>query len=245
MTNQSATRLSSASILIAAAKRATRETWPLIRSRAPLLVGLHLLGFAAEQYFRYSEEIASLRMNESLGLVATNAGLSLSFDLFWQAAFFVFAVQAITDRERSDHTPPLDAFILHFNSLAIENTRVIARVLFWLPFLFVPAVYHYARLAFVGFIVVGDPGYGLGRVSALGRSHEITRGHVGLCLFALVVSALGGPLLSNLVHGGEIAVWRNPIGAISSLPVTLAVNVWGLVFMYSIYRALSLSTRSA
>ncbi len=221
------------------------ETWPLIRSRAPLLVGLHLLGFAAEQYFRYSEEIASLRMSESLGLVATNAGLSLSFDLFWQAAFFVFAVQAVVDRERSDHTPPLDAFVRHFNSLAIENTRVVARVLFWLPFLLVPAVYHYTRLAFVGFVVVGDPGYSLGRVRALGRSHDITQGRAGLCLFALAVSGLGGPLLSNLVHGGEIAVWHNPIGAISSLPVTLSVNVWGLIFMYSIYRALSLNARPA
>lgn len=239
MTEPAPAQPSSFSVLTRAFKHAFRDLWPVLRSRAKLLVGLHVLAFLGEQYFRYAEEAASRRMSESLGLIATNAGLAISFDLFWHAAFFILAVQALADRERGLHTPPHDAFIRHFNQIVVENTRVIARVLFWLPFFVLPAVYQYLRLAFVGFVVVEDPGYELDRVDAIARSREISEGRAGLCLLAVLLSALAEPVLAGFVHGGEIAVWRNPVGAIFSLPVTLAVNVWTVIFMYSVFRGLS------
>lgn len=234
--------ISSLSVFRGAVVAATRELWPTFKSRAPLFVGLHILAFLAGQYFRYSEEISAQRMSESLGLVATNAGLAISFELFWHAAFFLLTVQALADRTRNIHTPPTNALFRHFNALVIENTRVIARVIFWLPFLLLPAAYQYLKLFFVGFVVVDDAGYELGRVSALERSRELTQGRIGLCICSILLATLAEPLITGLVHGGEIAVWRNPVGALISLPVSMVLNVWALIFLFHVFRDLSHAT---
>lgn len=239
MIKPAATPASSFRILRDAAREANRSLGPLLRARGPLLLGLHLLAFAAEQYFRFSEEVASRRMSESLGLLVTNAGLAVSFDLFWHSLFFVLVVQACSDLMRGTPTSAIDALARHFNSLVIESTRVIARVLFWMPFLLLPAFYHYLRLFFVNFVVVADPRYELGQVSALERSRELSQGRLGLCLTALGVGALSEPILSHLVNQGEIAIWRNPVGALLSLPVTFFVSIWTLIFLFSVFRALT------
>lgn len=127
----------------------------------------------------------------------------------------------------------------HVNSLAIEGTRVIARILFWTPFLLLPALYQYLRLFFVNFIVVEDPRYDAGQISALERSREMSRGRAGLCFIALLIGTLTEPILSGWINGGEIALWHNPVGALLSLPVSLALNLWTLLFLFSVFEALN------
>jgi hypothetical protein len=231
--------MTSFAIFTQAMKASLSGLYPLLRARWPLFLLLHAAYFAAEQYFRFAEEVASQRASESLGLLAANASLAVSFDLFWYSAFFALTVKACSDLKAQRQTPPGEVLIRYLNPLVIENIRVLARVIFWLPFLVLPALYNYVRLFFVSFVVVEEPLYEMGQLNAFNRSREVSRGRAGLTLIATLTSLALAPLLSTLITGGETAIWHNPVRALLAMPVIVLVNVWSILFLFSIFKALT------
>lgn len=225
--------------LIYAFRAACRLFWPVLKSRFFLFFGLQAIAFIGAQYFRYVETLMSNQVQESLPLLATNAGLSISFDLIWHSIFFMISVITALEISSGHSILPKRVSGAAFNELLIENTRVMARVIFWLPFFLLPALYKYVRLSMVSFIVLIDRDYDSGNADALKRSAELTRGRFFICFFALMVAGLLEPLATGVITGGEVSILRNPVGALIAFPVALVLQLWGMIFLFAIYAGLA------
>jgi hypothetical protein len=228
---------SGARTFFGAAKTATKLILPVFKERWLLFIALELVAFLAAQYFRFAEVQISNQTEENLMMLATNAGLSISFDLIWHALFFMVVV--ITTIELSTKRQSgLKRSTETFQELLIENIRVVARAIFWLPFLIFPALYKYVRLSMVSFVVLSDDEYQAGKVDALKRSYDVTRGHFLLCGLALLLSTLIEPIVANIINGGEISILENPVGATLSMPASLFAELWSMIFLFGIYSSL-------
>ncbi len=220
-----------------AAKTATQLILPVFKERWLLFVALELVAFLAAQYFRFAEIQIANQTEESLMMLAMNAGLSISFELIWHALFFMVVVITtieLSTRDRTSFNRSSDTF----QQLLIENIRVVARAVFWLPFFILPALYKYIRLSMVSFVVLSDVDYQQGKVDALKRSSEITRGHFVLCAVALLLSSLFEPIIANIISGGEISIFENPVLATLSMPASLFSELWSMIFLFGLYSAL-------
>lgn len=210
----------------------------LVRQQWPWLLGLTLVQFAAGQYMQYTEDILNQRAAEDIGLMATTAGASVSFDLMWYAVYISIVVKAASPRAELISFSQLAQDI---NQLLIENLRVMARVIFWLPLLILPAAYQYLRLVMVPFVVLDDADYDAGRVDALARSRHITRHHAFVCLLALLLSLLAEPVVRHFVSGDDGALWRNPVGTLAAVPLTAFVELWSVLALYCLYQRMASS----
>ena len=220
-----------------ATKTAFRLVLPVLRARLILVIGLQMIAYFAAQYFRLAEKQMASFMEENLLFIATNAGLSIAFDLVWQAVFFMVTILTVLDLT-SPRKVGLRRTSESFQELVIENIRVAARAIFWLPFFIVPALYKYVRLSMVSFIVLTDEEYAKGEADALKKSYEVTKGRVMLCTIALILSSMIEPLVSNIITGGEIWIFENPIGSVLSIPASLIVELWAMIFLFAIYSQL-------
>ncbi len=202
------------------------------------LIFLHFIQFLATQYMLYSEDIMARRGDESIGLLAATSSLMVSFNLIWYSVFFSLVIQAVSHL-RSQEPPNIRETLMHnIQQLLIENLRVLARVIFWIPFFILPALYQYIRLAFVSFVVILDPDYARGNTDALARSKQITRGHALLALTAIIFCLALEPILSGLITAGDGSLWKNPLGALGSAPVSALSETWGVTFLMLIYQSL-------
>jgi hypothetical protein len=222
---------------VQSAKRASQLLFPVLKERLLLFIALEMLAFFAAQYFRMAELKMNQEMEENLMALAMNAGLSISFDLIWHAVFFMVSV--ITAIELSTQARVgLNRTSQTFQEIIIENIRVVARAIFWLPFFILPALYKYVRLSMVSLVVLSDREYQAGNVDALKRSYQVTKGHFILCAFALLLSSLLEPILANIVTGGEISVLENPFRSVMSIPISLIAELWSMIFLFAIYTSL-------
>jgi len=211
----------------------------MLRKRWPLWVVWHLLYFLASQYSRLLETRMQIASPENVMGLATQASLALSFDLFWYCGFFAAVVCTVADSEHDrPQTPFFTILMRHLNPLVIENIRVLARVIAWAPALLLPAFYQYVRLFMTSFVVILNPQYEEGRLGALERSKQLTKGRFGLCVLAILLAVSFEPAVSAIIMGGEIAVWQNPMRVLLSLPVSLVLNLWTVIFLLSVYQAL-------
>jgi hypothetical protein len=221
-----------------------RGLWPALHAVWPMLLTLHVLDLLFSQYSNWLQGMIMQKGDPSIALLVLLFLSTGAFQLLWSAAWLlclapVFRGWLTQPPGSLSQTLPAYGRSVPFRLLVIEQMRVFAKVLLWLPLLVLPAFYQYIRLIFVPLVVVFDPQYQNGQADALQRSREITQRHLGLIVLVLLI-AFGIPvLLESLAQGDSDFIWENPvhIGLVSIM--MLFVNLASSIFLFSAYRSLS------
>lgn len=225
------------------ALRDTRASYfSVFRSAFPLIIFLHLLEFAASQYFSFAIDYIQSRGREDYFMIALTALLELAFGFVWAAAWIV-AISTSANAKLS-HSP-YEGFGPHFgkhlNQLLIEQVRTLAAVIIRVPLLVIPALIQFVRLGFVPFVVIFDSAYQQGRIDALQKSRALSRGYLTRLSVALFVWIALPPWVENLVLRSQSPwIWVNPLPVTTAMLLTLFINVFATLFLFSIYRRVSM-----
>lgn len=130
--------------------------------------------------------------------------------------------------------PPLRA-LSALNQLLIENVRALAAILYRIPLFFIPALTEFVRLAYVSYTVIFDPEYWNGRVDAIRRSRELTRGQFWVLGVALSFTGPGWTFIKWLVFGDAINLFENPLTTLTAEILGVVVNFFISFWIYNLY----------
>ena len=212
----------------------------VLRRQWPLLVTLHILGFALEQILDQSQNQAlSIGRENWSVLLPIFAGSAITELIMTNLWLIVVVITVREDLKDHSLVQAFEAIVDYFNATAIESVRAFASVLRWVPALLFPAFVRYIQLIFVPYIVVGIPAYREGKIDALACSRAISRGYFWLLTISLVLTLSIPYFLGNLVHGGNDSIFQNPGPALVWGILTLFINLYCTLFLFSIFEKLA------
>lgn len=114
-----------------------------------------------------------------------------------------------------------------------ESVRVLTRVLLWLLAFIIPAFFVYLRYVFVPYVVFFDPDYREGKVDALKRAAELTKGLMP-ALLGLALIFIGLEILFELGPNIYEALQTWPIRTLFAASSFL-LNIYSTVFCYVLF----------
>jgi hypothetical protein len=236
-----ASKSSSTRIAIDALRRTALSYGRVLRAGWMRFLPLHLLYVAIAQLLTYATDYVRESGREEIGWIALIACFEMIASLIWWATWYV-AVAEVAHAERHDLPPPplFSSLGQHLNRLLIEQTRALARVLWWMPALVVPAGVQYVRLSFVPFIVIFDCDYRDGQVDALKKSADLSSGRFWLLLLTVLISFAVPALFEELAQGGNGgSILTNPLGVGLAAFLTLFINLVTSLFLYSVFESVT------
>jgi hypothetical protein len=118
--------------------------------------------------------------------------------------------------------------------LTLENLKALGLTLIWSLAFVIPGIIKYLQYQFVSFVVLVDPDYEDGKVDALQRSKELTKGILLLLLGILWVGAILSWGLGYVEEAHPLH--RSPLIWSLTFVGTLAFNLYLSVLLYEIYR---------
>jgi hypothetical protein len=252
-------------ILMLATRETSQIFLPVLKSAGLLLCGLHLMSLTGELAFhslegmlRDSEQASGITSGKSDFLfLVFGAALELCFETLWSALWVLCLVWATIlanakTRIRPVHTdlaqaqtgfelptiPSASKITYQLNQLLIESVRSLAAILFRLPFLILPGLIEYFRLAWVPYVVLLHPGYDRGAIDALAESRNLTRRHFGLVFLALTSGIFVPWLVKHLLGLSSTTPWTAPFSYAAGGILSLLLNVGFGIFLVAIARHL-------
>lgn len=214
---------------------------PVLKISLPVFIGLQVARTMGDEYFTYAMDFVSKTGREDLTLLVTLVTFNMIFNLAWTTLWVMTVTEGAVAVSEGRPTKSLGQLLAaHWNQLLIEQIRALAAILFRLPLLIVPALVAYIRLAFVPLTVLLDPAYARGEVEALRESRNMAKGRFLLLTFWSLASLLI-PYLFDSIFGDSQSqfAWENPLGALLSAGVGLSVNLASLLFLFALYRQIS------
>jgi hypothetical protein len=232
---------SSTSIAFDALRRTAQLYGRVLRAGWLRLITLHNLFVAIAQILQYATDLVRESAREDITWIALIAIAEMIASLIWWSAWYV-AVAETTHAETYDLPPPplFSSLGQHLNRLLIEQTRALARVLWWVPALILPAGFQYVRLSFVPFVVIFDRDYKHGRVDALEKSSRLSRGRFWLLALTVLVSFAIPAVFEEVAQGsGGSSILSNPFGVSLGAVLTLFINLATSMFLYLVFEGAS------
>lgn len=205
----------------------------------PILL-IHVSRAVTQEFFTYGASLIQARGREELGLLATAITLQFLVEMAWSAVWAFIVIDA-TRRALGSPSLATSDLLKRLNQLVIEGVRSIAAILYRVPLLLIPALVEFIRLMFVPHVVLLDRDYEAGRVDALKRSRELTRGRWTLLIFSAGV-LLGVNTYVEIVAQGstEVWMWEEPLGWLITTAFTFATNLYYEVFLVALFLKLSM-----
>lgn len=231
-------KVSSTKLMARSLRETLREFIAVIKNSWGFLAGLTLAQGLANQVFSFALDSLRESGREDLALIAFFAVAQLIFSLAWGAIWLVAVVRA-EQQARNPQMIQVHSIWRDFNTLMIEEVRILAAVLWRLPLLVIPSLTEYVRLTFVPYIVVLDPEYRRGQRDALAASRALSRGHFWLLSFTLLVSIVLPWIFEELARGdGGMMIWENPVGVPLGWVLTLLINLVTSLFLLKLFRGI-------
>ena len=168
--------------------------------------------------------------SEMLLWLAALAALQMVAELMLSAVWMFGVVRNFQVGPASPQAPRT------INQLLIENIRALAAILYRVPLFIFPALAEFVRLAFVSYTVIFDPEYWHGRVDALKRSRELTRGNFWVLGLALSFTGPGWTFIKWLIFSDDMNLFENPLLTIFAECLGVAVNLLVSYWIYTIYQ---------
>lgn len=210
----------------------------LFRGTATIIL-LQIIAALASQLFGYMTLEIQQTGRENLSAIAVLAISELTFTLIWSTIWLIAVCEIADSVLNSRAANSIEKIKTNFNQVLVEQTRSMASVLWRTPLLIVPALIQYIRLSFVPLIVLLSTEYNAGREDALKKSAQMSRGRFWLLTFIVLGTLLIPWLCEELVQGsGGQWVWENPIGVMSGWVLTLPINCFNSLFLFSIFRGI-------
>jgi len=147
----------------------------------------------------------------------------------------VFTMSVADDLINGKHSDIFGSFRNHFKYLTIESLRTILPVLLKSLLFIIPGILEYLRLSMVLFIVMLDPEYQAGKVDALDRSREITKGRLSFVFLFLMLSA-AFELFSTALQSQKLAL--SPFTYCGLFALSLAGTGYANVLFFCVYENL-------
>ena len=222
------------------------KLFPRVLQRALIsLILIHLARSISSELFSFGSSYIQGRGREDLTLIIAAALVQFVFELFWGSLWSLTAIRATRDVLRgsnpSESATPASAqenFQL-LNQLLIENVRGLAAVLYRAPLLILPAVLELVRLVFVPEVVLLDPDYDAGRVDALTRSRELTRGHWTALIATGLINLALSTLVTEMAQGSiEGWMWLRPHLFLLAVTITFFITLGYEIFLVQFYMRL-------
>ncbi|MES2965076.1 MAG: hypothetical protein V4760_14420 [Bdellovibrionota bacterium] len=214
---------------------------PRVLERAWIPVAfVHLARALTREYFTYTATLIQARGREELALLASAIALQFLIEMAWSAAWAFIVIDAVR-RATGSTAPSARELLVRLNRLLIEGVRAIAAILYRVPWLLVPGLVEFVRLMFVPHVVLLDQDYEAGRVDALERSRELTRGRWTMLIFSAALLLALDTSIERFAQGStEVWAWENPWGFGFTLIFTFFTNLMYEVFLVALFLKLSM-----
>ncbi len=213
--------------------RVFKEAW------LPLVV-VHLFRSGTGELFTYMASVIQARGREEIALLASAIALQFLVEMAWTALWAFVVIDAVRRVHGAPSRSGLDQ-LRRLNRLLIEGVRAISAILFRVPLLLIPGLIEFVRLIFVPHVVLLDHDYEAGRVDALARSRELTRGRWWLLIFSAILLVGFNTYIEILAQGSTDAwMWERPGGFAITAVITLFSGLAYEVFLVALFLKLSM-----
>jgi hypothetical protein len=221
--------------------------FPTVRRSWRALLALTIIHVGIDQYSALASRVIQERGREEIGLLVFTSLVQFILDLLWSGAWLLVVSRAADtvasltrnagDPEAPEAQPSfVPSFMQDYPQVLIEGIRVLAAMIFRLPFLVIPALIEYVRLVFVPYVVLFDSAYKRGEVDALKQSRRLVRGRF-VFLSTLVSIQPLIVLLLALFKGDEAFIWEKPLEGLISVLLTFLLDLFFGILVFFAYRA--------
>jgi hypothetical protein len=201
-----------------------------LQKSLPWIIAWACLDLAVQESVGRALSRVQSHASEMLPWLAGLAALQMIAEMLLSALWMIGVV-----RNFQVGPPPL-APLKALNQLLIESTRALAAVLYRVPLLLFPALVEFVRLAYVSYTVIFDPEYWHGRVDAIARSRDLTKGQFWVLGVALSFTGPGWTFIKWILFGDDMNLFENPVMTLTAEGLGIVVNLLVSFWIYNLYQ---------
>ncbi len=202
------------------------------------LVGIPLfatttIGLTLDQWITAKMESQLMNPQGAGSLVWIFAAFSILLNILYPLTLMLLLMSSLPQKQTTTQSTK-DFLMRFFSQTLIEQLRAWGKGMLWSFALILPGIMYFIRYTFVPFIVCFDPQYAEGKVDALKRSLELTKGKFFHLSFLYLFFVLVIPGFLTAVDEYKI-IWKTPAASLVITFFEMLTNVVFILLLIQIY----------